>query len=571
MNQRIKICFYFVLALILILSLRLIYIQILQGVYYSEIAEKQYRQKVKTEGLRGEILDRNGNILAKSIESFSIYFRPKEFKNSKASVQKLENLLNFKVSQNVLKKDFLWIERKLLPQEVEKLSQSKIKGIGLVSEQKRYYPNGVLACYLLGSVGMDHHGLSGIEQTFDTFLSGKSQTLDQWKDGKGRKFLDYTTEDASQISQKNLSNTVILSVDRSLQYIAEKEIEKGVEENDAVSGIILIQNPHTGEILAMASHPGFDPNSMERTKYLEETYLQNGMVNHIYEPGSTFKVVAFAAALEEKKFALEELINCENGNWKIGSLNIHDHEPSGVISFQEVLEKSSNIGTAKIGLRLGKDLFFKYALAFGFGAKTGILLPGESQGLLRHPQTWSQNSLPTLSFGQEIGVTPLQLVNAFSSIANGGFLMEPHIVKELRRTEFGKTTKTLFSPQIIRRVVSEKTANLLKNMLVQVIKSGTGTQAQMEHYSAAGKTGTAQKIDPSTKQYSKSKYIASFCGFAPAQKPELVCLVILDEPKKTYWGGTTAAPIFSRVMSRSLALLEIPKEKKQPLALALKK
>lgn len=571
MTQRIKICFYFILTLLGILSLRLVYVQILQGVRYSEIAEKQYRQKVKTEGPRGEILDRNGNTLAKSVESFSIYFRPKEFKNSKLSIKKLENLLNFKISQNALKKDFLWIERKLLPTQVEELSHDKIKGIGLVPEQKRYYPNGTLACYLLGSVGMDHHGLSGIEQTFDTFLRGKSQILDQWKDGKGRKFVDYETEDASQISQKNLSNTVVLTIDRALQYIAEKEIEKGVEENKAASGMILIQNPHTGEILAMASYPGFDPNEMEKTKSIEQDFLQNGMVNHMYEPGSTFKLVTFAAALEEKKFKTEELINCENGNWKIGAITIHDHEPSGVITFQEVLEKSSNIGSAKIGLKLGKDLFFKYALAFGFGAKTGILLPGESQGLLRRPEQWSQSSLPTIAFGQEIGVTPLQLINAFSSIANGGTLMEPHIVKELKRTENGKTSKTLFSPQIIRRVVAESTANQLKKMLVQVIKTGTGVGAQIAHYSAAGKTGTAQKIDPLTKQYSKSKYIASFCGFAPAEKPELVCLVILDEPKKSYWGGTTAAPIFSRVMSRSLGLLEIPEEKKESLTLASKK
>ncbi len=542
------------------LALRLFYLQVLQGVNLFQMAERQYQKKVKAESYRGKIEDRNGSLLVDSVESMSLFVQPKELDKNKMTLKLIQDHLKIKPLDLDHKKKFIWIERKCNPHQVQDIIDKNLKGLGVVSEQKRYYPNGTLACHLIGTVGLDNHGLAGIELSLDSFLSGKPVYLEQLRDGKGRRLLYPEGELVSVRNENQPSQTVLLTIDRKLQYIAEKEIERAVLEMGAKKGMILIQNPMTGEMLSMASYPRFDPNSFVKGPSSEAPSLKNGMISDLYEPGSTFKIVTFAAALEEKKFKLDDKINCENGDWKTGALKIHDHEPSGIINFAEVLEKSSNIGSAKIGLSFDKEQFYKYIRAFGFGSKTGIQLPGEIDGLVRSPKDWSQTSLPTMAFGQEVGVTALQMIGAFSVIANGGTLMEPMIIKELQEFKNGEIKKKTFKPQVVRRVISNETANIMKQLLIGVVDRGTGGQAKVQGFSVAGKTGTAQKFDPEIKKYSPSKYVASFCGFLPAEDPRLVCLVLLDEPKKDYWGGSVAAPVFSRTLRRAAQTLDLKKD-----------
>lgn len=572
-SQRLRFSCFVVFLMLAVLATRLFYIQILRGSTYLQLAQKQFLRKIKEESFRGEILDRHENILATSVESQSVYIHPKELEGSSQQLNSFlsplsfdSNSLNKKLSSS--KDGFVWLGRKLKFHQVDQLAQKKIKGLGFVSEQKRYYPNGSLACHLIGAVGLDNYGLSGIEQTFDSFLAGSSFITDHLRDGKGRTVLDPSPKRPKSfcLPEKHFSHSLSLTIDRSLQFVAEKEIRRGVEETRSKSGMVVIQNPYTGEILAMASYPGFDPNELAEGNFQEgfkNSRLKNLVLSQLIEPGSTFKVVAFSAALEEKKWSLKDNIFCENGKWRVEDITINDHEPCGQLSFSEVLEKSSNIGTAKIALRLGKETLHHYARAFGFGTKTGIILSGESEGLLRNPKKWSKVSLPVISFGQEVGVTAIQMVTAFSVIANGGFLMEPLIVKQLNDSKNGKMVQKIFSPQKVRRVISPETANFMKKILVQVVERGTGLQAKVVGFSVAGKTGTAQKIDLKTKKYFADKYVASFCGFVPVKNPQLVCLVILDEPEGDYWGGTVAAPIFSRIISRSLQILGIPSDDPQ--------
>lgn len=557
------------------MAFRLIYIQAFLSVKYSQIAQKQYVKKVRSELPRGSILDRNGAILATTLESHSVFLRPKEFQRTPESLQFLRNTLE--VSHEELsgklsgRSGFVWLKRKVTPAKAELIAARNLKGVGIVSEQKRYYPNDSLACHVLGTVGLDNHGLSGIEQNLDSYLSGKPFVMDQLRDGKGRNISGSVLQKA--LSPENLdkepTNSITLTLDRALQHIAEKEIRQGVEENRAERGMILIQNPRTGEILAMASYPSFDPNSFSKGMGSQKgLQIQNPMIGKMFEPGSTFKVVTFSAALEENKLSPGEMINCEEGKWKQNGVTINDHEPEGVISAMEVMEKSSNIGTAKIGIRVGKDAMYQYSRAFGFGTRSGIPMPGETDGLLREPSRWSKASLPSVSFGQEVGVSAIQLINAFSAIANEGILMEPQIIKELEEARDGKLYKTTFEPRIVRQAVSRETAKVMRNILKSVVERGTGMMARIEGYSIAGKTGTAQKIDPATKRYSTSNYTSSFCGFVPAENPQITCLVILDNPKRDYWGGSTAAPIFSRVVARAVNILGIPPQAPKPLTLA---
>jgi cell division protein FtsI (penicillin-binding protein 3) len=568
--KRLRLTFSAIFLLLGLLAVRLFYIQAVRGLAYSEIAQKQFVRKVRTESYRGSILDRNGNVLASSIESQSVFIRPREIKNQKEAVHLLQTAFALSASEIKEKlnsrQDFVWLERKLTPAQAQLVSESKVAGIGVQSEQRRYYPNGSLGCYVVGSVGMDNHGLTGIEQTMESFLTGKTQVIDQLKDGKGR-----SIQTEVPAGQASVVNSVELTLDRSLQHAAEQEIKRGVEENRASRGMIILQNPKTGEILAMAAYPNFNPNDLATgglPSGFDFSKLQNPMVNKVFEPGSTFKLVTLSAALEEHKFSPSDTLFCENGTWKFSTVTINDHEPSGSIDFSQVMERSSNIGCAKIGLKLGKETLYHYTRAFGFGTKTGVGLPGESEGLLRDPKGWSMVTLPILAFGQGVGVTALQMASAFSAIANDGVLVEPQIFKRITESKDGKIELTTFSPQPVRQVVSSQTAKTLQGILRRVVDRGTGIQAKVSGYSTAGKTGTAQKIDPKTRKYSSTDYIASFGGFVPAENPQLVCLVILDSPKRDYWGGSTAAPVFSRVMSRAVHILGIPAEDSSPIILA---
>lgn len=569
--QRLRFPFILIFLSLAGLAARLFYLQVLQGLSYYELAERQFLRKVRGESHRGEICDRNGVVLATTIESQSLYIHPKELRKFPESLNFLRNCVALDRGQLNQKLDsdqnFVWLERKMSPTIASSIAEKNLKGMGLVSEQTRYYPNGSLASHVVGTVGLDNHGLCGIEHALDSFLTGKAVVTSQLQDGKGRRILQGSPTREGNALNAGRTKSVVLTIDRTLQYVAEKEIREGVEHNQAQWGIVIIQNPQTGEILAMASYPSFDPNGFSKGKVTGiEGSVDNPAVTKMFEPGSTFKVITFAAALEEKKVELNEEIECEGGKWKFKDATINDHEGYARLSLSGVMEKSSNIGTAKIGLRLGKDILYRYARAFGFGTKTGIQLPGETAGLLRPPQIWSPVSLPIISFGQGIGVSALQMTGAFSSIANGGNLMEPILIKQLNDYRGGKLETITFEPKTVRKVISEQTASTLRKMLLAVSEKGTGLNARVPGYRVAGKTGTAQKINPQTKKYYTDRHLASFAGFLPAEDPKLVCLVILDEPKKDYWGGTTAAPIFSRVMARAVKILGIPPD--QPSLLA---
>ncbi len=353
-------------------------------------------------------------------------------------------------------------------------------------------------------------------------------------------------------AQPSRGKDIVLTLDEVIQFISERELDRGIEESGAKGGMAIAMIPHTGEILALSVRPRFNPNDVGM---YQPSDWRNRAITDLYEPGSTFKIVASAAALEEGLVSLDELIDCEEGALKVGGGFLHDHEPYGILSFEEVIQKSSNIGIYKVAQRLGEDRLYEYAKAFGFGERTGIDLTGEVSGMIRPPARWSGRSLASMSMGQEVGVTALQMIRAASVIANGGWLPQPHLVKEIR-DENGVVES--FSPNTVRRVVSEETAQIMTQALKGVVHGeGTGELAAFGGFHVAGKTGTAQKIDPLTGRYSRSKVISSFVGIVPADDPRVVIYVVLDEPEGVKWGGLVAAPVFKRIAKQTLSYMGV--------------
>jgi len=401
-----------------------------------------------------------------------------------------------------------------------------------------------------------------VEQAADEWLSGRATpyTFASWS----------LSKDATRFPAKDATpRSVVLTLDRTLQYIVEQELAAQMRMSRAKSGTVIVQDPHTGEILAMATAPSFNPNLWGAphadTGYTLDS-LKNFAVERVVEPGSTFKLITAAAAIDQHVVNPRDTFFCENGNWQIKGRTIHDHEKEGWLTFTEVISKSSNIGTAKVALRLGQDNLFRYARAFGFGMPTGCGLPGDGSGILRNPKTWSPSSLPTIAFGQEVGVTPLQMVNAYSVIANGGMLLEPKLYKGV--IDEDGVYREWETRSAIRRVVSQKTVTALKSILRDVVDRGTGKAAAVEGLTVAGKTGTAQKIDTVTRQYYSDRYLASFCGFTPVGSPRLVIGVFLDDPRTSYWGGSEAAPLFARIVRDAAAYLHLESPDLGPVAFA---
>ncbi len=515
---------------------------------------------------RGAILDRTGAVLAMSIQGGACFADPHRVTNIDESSRLLSPLLHqppaqirAKLSQH---RRFVWLARRLDPETAELVKALKRPGITVSSDIKRFYPEDSLAAQVLGVVGDNQQGLSGVELIVDRWLSSRSVPLlfKQWTFGKPK-------QTALAARSDLVSHSVVLTIDRTLQTIVEQELAIQMKMSKPKSGTVIIQDPQTGEILAMATAPSFNPNlwgsPMQPTELGPEE-LKNPAVEHVFEPGSTFKVVTAAAALEEHRVTPTDTFFCENGSWQIPGRTIHDHEREGVLTFAQVISHSSNIGTAKVARRLGKDPLYRYARAFGFGMPTGCGLPGDGSGILHQTHDWRQSSLETISFGQEVGATPLQMVNAYSVIANGGWLLEPRLYKGVV-DETGQYREWAQSPAI-RRVVSAGTVATMKLILKGVVDEGTGKAAQVVGLSVAGKTGTAQKIDPRTHQYSDTHYLASFCGFAPVEHPRLVIGVFLDEPQTNYWGGSEAAPLFARILKHAGPYLKLQTEPFGPLA-----
>ena len=558
----------FVVALIAVgfgvLLMRLVSLQVLNAEELSKKAERQHEKQVALEAERGTIFDRRGRIIAINVEVSSVYAVPTLIENPETAALKLGQVLQ--VDQGTVRrrlqsrKNFVWIKRKVSPERARDVKQLGLKGVDFINESQRFYPNRYLLGHILGFAGLDNQGLEGIELKYDPYLRGENGWMILERDAIGRSIFPKGLEYIAPLRGEDL----VLTVDEVIQHIAERELDTVVRETGAVNGSVIVMDPKTGEILAMAVQPAFNPNNIGQ--YRPE-HWRNRTITDPYEPGSTFKLIVAAAALQEGVTTPEELIYCEKGEIQVGTRLIRDHEDYEYLTFAEVIQKSSNIGTAKIAMRMGEKNLYRYIRMFGFGEKTGIDLNGESVGLVREPKQWSSRSLASIAFGQEIAVTPIQLVMAYAVVANGGWLMRPHLVSEIRSAD-GKVIKR-FPPEARYRVLQPETVQQLVGILEGAVgDGGTGEKAALSGYPVAGKTGTAQKVDPDTRRYSRKNFVSSFVGFVPSDDPKLVILVVVDSPIGKGWGGQVAAPVFKRIAEQSLDYLGIPPRFPDQLLLA---
>ena len=542
---------------------RLVELQVLQAAELTMKADRQHQKTVSLEGARGSIFDRHGKMLAMNLEVPSVFGVPNALDNPAKTAQSLSPVLRVRAREleRKLKQDrgFVWLARKLDPEQGRRLEQLSVEGIGIVMEGRRFYPKGPLLSHVLGFAGMDGGGLEGVERRYESQLRGKKQVTVLQRDALGRTVFPKGLAHQTPAPGHDL----VLTIDEVIQYIAEKELEEVVARTQAKSGTIIALDPQTGGLLALAVSPRFDPNAVST---LGPNHWRNRALADAYEPGSTMKAIIAAAALEEGVMRPNTVVFGENGRWPVANTVIHDHEKLGWMSFAQVIHRSSNIGAAKTGMELGDQRLFRYLQDFGFGQQTEIDLPGEAVGLLKKPRDWGRRSIASISMGQEIGVTPLQMVSALATIANGGVLMKPHVVSEIRDVE-GRVLKEVL-PQVKRRVVSPDTARTVTDILEGVITDGTGAKAAIAGFRVAGKTGTAQKIDPKTGTYSKSQFVSSFVGYVPAEAPRIAMIVVIDEPEGDAWGGTVAAPVFSRVGVQVLNYLGVSSTEPVKLAMA---
>ena len=563
--HKMMIIFCSLVLILMFMSLiaRLYYIQVVQHKKFYKIKEKQYILTRNIAPKRGAIYDRNGKELAISIDVPSIGVHPCEVKEKYKDIsdisRKLSAVLGMEESElmNKLntKSSFVWIKRRVTDEVAEEIKKLDIYGITFPKEAKRYYPNGKLANQVIGFVG-DNKGRSGIELKFDKYIKGETDLFVGRRDAFGRSIL----KDDKLYADPPRGNDVFLTIDGFIQYIAERELQKTALKYNAKAGTIIVQNPSTGEILALANWPTFNMLSVPDVKLPKEdvSLINCSAVKDMYEPGSTFKIITAAAVLEEKVAQVDEKFFCENGRYILAGCPIRDHEKEGWLTFQEIIEKSSNIGVAKVSEKLGKKKLFSYARDFGFGSLTGIQLPGEAKGILRHPKKWSKISLSRIGFGQEISVTPIQMISAVSAVANKGLSMEPYIIQSINDKN-GCVIKK-FKPKAKKRVIREETAKLLTGILKGVVERGTGQLAAVDGFNVAGKTGTAQKYDPELGSYSADKYVSSFVGYLPADDPKVTILVVIDEPEEIHWGSTVCAPAFASVAKEIMRYLNIPPE-----------
>jgi cell division protein FtsI (penicillin-binding protein 3) len=532
---------------------RLSYLQLIRHSEYLARAQRQQQRTVEITPRRGIIYDRNLRPLAMSVPVKSAFAVPAEIADEPLAARLLSGVLN--IPQEVLEarlsssRSFVWISRKLPPEKAEAVEALNLKGVYFQDENQRFYPKRDLAAHVLGFVDPDEKGLAGIEYALDREIRGKSEKIIVMADARQRWF------DGGE-AQRERGASVVLTLDEKIQYIAQRELAAAIEKTHALAGSVIVMNPNNGEILAMANWPRFNPNVASEAS--GESRM-NRAVSALYEPGSTFKLITLAAAFDQNITRPEEIFDCENGAVYIAGHRIRDHKPFGLLTVADILAQSSDVGAIKIAIRLGAPKFYEYIRAFGFGSPTGVDLPGESKGLLHRLDNWSAISIGSVSMGQEIGVTPIQLITAVSAIANGGDLYKPHVVREIRRGE--QTARAEEEPSgEPRRVVRPETAATLRRLMEGVVLGGTGRPARLDGWTAAGKTGTAQKIDPATGRYSRTQLIASFTGFAPISNPAVTILVSLDSPVGQREGGQVAAPVFKRVAEQVLSYLDVPRD-----------
>ena len=561
-HRRLLATIFFFLFLFVSCALRILYIKFFKSKYLSNIAEAQHNLYVELESLRGTIYDRNMKPQAFNLPCDSLYASPRQINNKEKIVKALSEVLGLEDGylKNRLSRDkgFVWIGRKLAPEKVRAVKALKLKGLDFIRESKRCYPNKSLASQEIGFAGLDNTGLEGIELAYNDYLKGEPGWAQVLRDSRQNKLL------WEKMTLPKDGADIVLTIDEFIQFVAERELERAYKTFRAKGASVIVMNPHTGEILAMANRPGYDPNHPQAASLDSR---RNRAICDMFEPGSVFKIVTASAALEEKRFNEADRFFCENGAYRVANHILHDHHPHGWLTFSGVFSESSNIGTTKIAQALGPDVVYKYASAFGFGRTLGIDIAGEIPGVLKEPKVWSKTSIGAVPIGQEVGVTALQLASAISVIANGGVLMRPYIVKAIQGAQ-GEVIKE-FEPQIIRKVISLQTAERVRDILVMATEKGTGKSARVEDFKTAGKTGTAQKIDPNGA-YSHSKYIASFIGFAPADDPLIAVVVSVDEPRPYYFGGVVAAPVFKRIAQDAVKYLKLRKESNAIAELAKK-
>jgi cell division protein FtsI (penicillin-binding protein 3) len=539
-------------VLLAMVAMRIVQFTLTDSPDLAALARRQHHEQIHIAAHRGAILDRHGEQLASSVERPSVYVRPRQVNAGdrgraqtalSAALGLPPRAIAAKLSSE---SSFVWLKRAVTPREQAAVHNLAIRGLGEVTEARRFYPHGAAAAQVLGFAGVDLRGIEGIERMYEQDLRALTRTLEIERDALGREILTEGMDDPRALD----GATVQLTLDVGLQTIAEGALERGVSDAQAAAGTAIVLDPWTGEILALANAPTFDPNDRGT---IPPAHRRNRAINDFYEPGSTFKAILAAAALEHGVVRPDEMIFCENGAMPVGKWIIHDHHRHGWLSMSEAIAVSSNIAAAKIGEKLGKDRFFPFLVDLGFGKPTGVDLPAEVGGMLRPLNDWSRINLMTTSFGQGVAVTPLQMARAFAAIANGGQLITPYI--GMKATSASGEELWEHHPKIVRRIMKPETAQKVTAMLEQVVEEGgTGTKAQIAGVRVAGKTGTSQKVEPGTGRYGDAR-VASFVGFLPADAPRLVIMVMVDEPQTSKYGGMVAAPIFQAIGAAALERL----------------
>lgn len=553
---------------------RLAYIMLLNHDLFLAKARGQHTKKETIPVKRGIIYDRQGRELAINLETESVFCDPVEVRKTEDQGRPLKPQRPEEVAAHLSKalgadakavlaklntddKHFLWIERKVDQERAKQVHDMKLRGIGFIPEHKRYYPKGTLASHLIGFVNSENAGLEGIERQYDKHLSTQTESATRVKDARGNTLSEGMLKELK-------GNDIVLTIDEGLQHIVEKNLDAAMAKWHAASATVIMMDPYTGEILALANRPTYNLNDSGNAGMQK---LRNRAITDVYEPGSTFKIVAGAAALEEGTATPKSRYDCSAGTIEVGGRRIKDDHRHGVLTFEEVIQKSSNVGTIKIGLGLGKQRMYEYIRRFGFGEKTGIDIAGEVSGLLRVPEKWSGMSIGAISIGQEVGVTPLQIVRAYAAIANGGLLVKPHVVAAIRTPDGKLVHKT--TPKT-ERILSEKNAVMFRDILKGVTEAGgTAKTAAVDGNKVAGKTGTAQIFDTRAKRYSKDRYIGSFVGFVPAGDPRIVMIVVMHEPKGAIYGGVVAGPVFKDISNEALSYLSVPRDDQRERGLLL--
>jgi cell division protein FtsI (penicillin-binding protein 3) len=548
-KSRQYIIFFCVFLLFSALLGRLFYLQVMNHPRFIRMADNQHNTVFKVEPRRGTIFDRYLEPLGINLDMPSVYCDPRSVTDKSGTAETLSRVLDVdrdRVFRRLSRdKAFVWIKRKVDRDVAAGLKEMDLDGVHFIMESKRRYPNDNMACHLIGFAGMDNTGLEGLELRFDDKLRGKPGYRHIIRDARRRVVL---LDEKSSIPPQNGYN-LVLTIDSVIQYITEREIAAVAEKYNAERVTAVVMDPYTGEVLAMASYPGYDLNRYFETP---RELMKNHAVSSVFEPGSVFKIVAAGAALNEGAVDLDDIIDCENGEYRVGGRILHDYHAYDDLTFEEVIARSSNIGTVKVAMELGEDKLYEYVQKFGFGSRTGIDIPGEVPGISRPPEIWSRSDITTIPIGQGIAVTPVQLACGISVIANGGYLVRPSVVDRITSWE-GEVFKE-FDPVIEHRVLDRDTCEMMKRALRRVITDGTGRRASSDSYRVCGKTGTAQMVSPEGGYYD-NRYYATFVGFAPMKKPLISIVIAARDPHPVYFGGSVAGPAFRGIAEKTLEYL----------------